>query len=143
MNKQQEGIVLEVTGNVAKVKASRHSDCENCGACPGNTAIVVEALNKAGAKPGQSVAIEIREVNMLKAAFIVYMAPLLAAFAGALAGYYAANYTGTDSLLTSIAGGMGLFALSVWYVRYFDHRARTDERMRPVIVAILSGNRHS
>ncbi|HWR07583.1 SoxR reducing system RseC family protein [Sporomusa sp.] len=140
MNKQQEGIVLEVIGKMAKVKASRHSDCENCGSCPGNTAIVVEALNLVDAKPGQRVAIEIREVNMLKAAFIVYMAPLLAAFAGALAGNYAASYIGMDSLLTSIAGGVGFFTLSVWYVKHFDHMARTDERMRPVVVAILSKN---
>ena len=140
MNKQQEGIVLEVTGSIAKVKASRHSDCENCGSCPGNTSIVVEALNKAGANPGQRVAIEIREVNMLKAAFVVYMGPLLAAFVGAMSGSYAAAYFGTDSLLTAITGGIGLFILSLWYIIHFDQIARTDERMRPVIVAILSGN---
>ncbi|HWR42832.1 SoxR reducing system RseC family protein [Sporomusa sp.] len=140
MQKQQEGIVLEVIGKMAKVKASRHSDCENCGSCPGNTAIVVEALNSVDAKPGQRVAIEIREVNMLKAAFIVYMAPLLAAFAGALSGNYAAAYIGMDSLLTSIAGGVGFFTLAVWYVKHFDRMARTDERMRPVVVAILSKN---
>ncbi|TWH52122.1 SoxR reducing system RseC family protein [Sporomusa sp. KB1] len=140
MIKQQEGIILEVIGKMAKVKASRHSDCENCGSCPGNTAIVVEALNMADAKPGQRVAIEIREVNMLKAAFVVYMAPLLAAFAGALAGNYAAHYIGIDSLLISIAGGVGFFTLAVWYVKYFDQMARTDERMRPVVVAVLSKN---
>lgn len=138
MNKQQEGIVLEVIGKMAKVKASRHSDCENCGSCPGNTAIVVEAYNAAGAKPGQLVAIEIREVNMLKAAFVVYMMPLLAVFVGALAGNYVAPYIEIDSLLTSIAGGAGFFALAVWYVKHFDQVARTDERMRPVVVAILS-----
>ncbi|WP_425059900.1 hypothetical protein SCACP_05260 [Sporomusa carbonis] len=137
MNKQQEGIVLEVIGMTAKVKASRHSDCENCGSCPGNTAIVVEAYNAAGAKPGQRVAIEIREVNMLKAAFVVYMAPLFAAIAGALAGNYAATYIGIDSLLTSIVGGIGFFAMAVGYVKHIDHVTRTDERMRPVIVSVL------
>jgi len=140
MNKLQEGIILEVIGKMAKVKANRHSDCENCGSCPGNTAIVVEAINMADAKPGERVAIEIREVNMLKAAFIVYMAPLLAAFTGALAGNYAASYIGMDSLLLSIAGGVGFLILAVWYVKYFDQMARTDKRMRPVVVAILSKN---
>ncbi|SDD72409.1 SoxR reducing system RseC family protein [Sporomusa acidovorans] len=138
MNKQQEGIVLAVNGKMAKVKASRHSDCENCGSCPGNTAIVVEALNSVDAKPGQRVAIEIREVNMLKAAFIVYMAPLLAAFAGALAGTYASSYIGMNSLIASIVGGVVFFTLAVWYVKHFDHMARNDERMRPVVASILS-----
>jgi sigma-E factor negative regulatory protein RseC len=140
MNKQQEGIVLEVNGRTARVKASRHSDCENCGACPGNQAIVVEALNAAGAKPGQRVAIEIQEVNMLKAAFVVYMVPLLAAVAGALAGNYASVCLGTGSMPAAITGGVVFFALAIWYIRYFDHAARTDERMRPVIVEILSKN---
>lgn len=138
MSKQQEGLVVEVSGSMAKVKASRHSDCDNCGACPGNTAIVVEALNLAAAKPGQRVAIEIRQVNMLKAAFIVYMAPLIAAFAGAITGNYASTFIGIDSLIASIAGGVGFFTLAVWYVKYFDHMARNDERMRPVIVSVLS-----
>lgn len=138
MNKQQEGLVVEVVGRMAKVKASRHSDCENCGSCPGNTAIVVEALNSAEAKPGQRVAIEIREVNMLKAAFIVYMAPLIAAFAGAIAGTYAASYIGADSVIISIAGGGIFFALAIWYVKHFDYMARNDEQMRPVVVKILS-----
>ena len=31
MDKQQEGIVLEVVKGMAKVKTSRHNDCENCG----------------------------------------------------------------------------------------------------------------
>lgn len=140
MNKQQEGIVLEVSGRIAKVKASRHSDCENCGACPGNQAIVVEALNAAGAKPGQRVAIEIQEVNMLKAAFVVYMVPLLAAVAGAMAGNYASGYLGLDGITAAITGGIGFFALAIWYIKYFDHAARTDERMRPVVVEILSKN---
>lgn len=138
MEKQQEGIVVEVHDRIAKVKASRHSDCENCGSCPGNTAIVVEALNAANAKLGQRVAIEIRQVNMLKAAFIVYMAPLIAAFVGALAGNYASSYIGADSLIASIFGGVGFFMLAVWYIRHFDHMARNDERMKPVVVSILS-----
>ncbi|MBP1765422.1 MAG: positive regulator of sigma RseC/MucC [Firmicutes bacterium] len=82
MEKQQEGIVIETRGDMARVKTSRHNDCENCGACPGNSAIVLDARNPLDAKIGQRVVIEIQEVNMLKAAFIVYVLPLLAAFAG-------------------------------------------------------------
>lgn len=139
LEKLQEGIVVEVFGDMAKVKASRHSDCENCGNCPGNTAIVVDALNPVGAQRGQRVAIEVKEVNMLKAAFIVYMLPLIAAVAGAFAGYYIANLQhAIDPLWYELGGGFVAFSLSIIYIKFFDRNARTNDKMKPVIVRILS-----
>ena len=139
LEKQQEGIVLEVSGTMAKVKASRHSDCENCGNCPGNTAIVVDALNPVGAKRGQRVAIEVKEVNMLKAAFIVYILPLIAAVAGAFAGdYLAVAQQASNPVWYQIGGGAAAVGLSILYIKYFDRNARTDDKMKPVIVRILS-----
>ncbi|WP_243650516.1 SoxR reducing system RseC family protein [Anaerospora hongkongensis] len=60
------------------MKTTRHNDCENCGDCPGNSAIVISVNNALGAKLGQRVAIEVKEVNVLKSAFIVYILPLIA-----------------------------------------------------------------
>lgn len=138
MDKQQEGIVLEVVGDMAKVKTSRHNDCENCGACPGNSAMVLDALNQVGAKPGQRVAIEVQEINMLKAAFIVYILPLIAVFIGALLGGVLAQKFGSESLWFQVIGGVVAFVLSVVYIKYFDSAARLDVKMQPIIVRILS-----
>lgn len=138
MDKQQEGIVLEVVGDMAKVKTSRHNDCENCGACPGNSAMVLDALNPIEAKPGQRVAIEIQEINMLKAAFIVYILPLIAVFIGVLLGGFLAQKVGNESLWFQVAGGIVAFVLSVVYIKYFDSAARSNVKMQPVIVRILS-----
>ena len=124
---------------MAKVKASRHSDCENCGSCPGSNAIVVDALNPLGAQRGQRVEIEVKQVNMLKAAFIVYMLPLIAAVVGVIAGTYLANsQMSPDSMWYQIGGGVVAFGLSLIYIRYFDRNARTNDKMRPVITRILS-----
>jgi sigma-E factor negative regulatory protein RseC len=124
---------------MAKVKASRHSDCENCGSCPGNTAIVVEALNPVGAQRGQRVALEVKEVNMLKAAFIVYMLPLIAAVGGAFVGdYVAALQQATTPLWYQVCSGLGAFGLSIVYIKYFDRNARTNDKMKPIITRILS-----
>lgn len=139
MDKQQEGIVLQVIeGNLAKIKASRHNDCENCGACPGNSAMVLEARNDIGAKPGQHVVFVVQEINMLKAAFIVYILPLIAAFIGAWSGWGLAERLGSESLWFQITGGVMAFVLSVVYIKYFDSSARFDVKMQPVIVRILS-----
>ncbi|MCE5285403.1 MAG: SoxR reducing system RseC family protein [Pelosinus sp.] len=137
MDKQQEGIVLSIDGGLAKVKTSRHNDCENCGACPGNSALVLEARNTLGAKPGDRVLIEVQEVNMLKAAFIVYMLPLLAIFIGAVFGNFVAEKMGYGVTLFQVAGGFILFLLSVLYIKLFDLNARNDVKMQPVIAKIL------
>lgn len=137
MNKEQEGVVLEVKGNMAKVKTSRHNDCENCGACPGNSAMVLEARNPLGAKPGQRVAVEVQEVDMLKAAFIVYVLPLIAIFLGAVGGGLLADKLGYEVLWFQVGGGLAAFILSVWYIKYFDYSARSDMKMQPVITRIL------
>ena len=139
MEKVQEGIVLELLADgMAKVKTSRHNDCDNCGACPGNSAMVLTARNPLGAKPGQLVAIEVKEVNMLKAAFIVYMQPLLAAFGGAVGGWLIAERLGMDVLMLQILGGVLGFALAIGYVKYFDISSKTNLSMQPVIRDILS-----
>jgi len=138
MDKQQEGIVLEVNNHMAKVKTSRHNDCENCGACPGNSALVLEARNDIGAKPGQRVAIEIREINMLKAAFIVYILPLITVFIGVVAGGFFAESFGYQPLVLQVIGGVMAFVLSVLYIKFFDSAARSDVKMQPIIIRILS-----
>jgi len=138
MDKEQEGIVLEIMkGNLAKVKTSRHNDCENCGACPGNSAIVLEASNDIGARPGQRVIVEVREINMLKAAFIVYILPLIAIFIGAIIGNFLSQTIGKEPLGLQVLGGSIGFLLSIIYIKYFDSAARLDVKMRPMIVRIL------
>ncbi len=137
MKKETEGVVIQTTGNIAKVKANRHGDCKNCGACPGDNAMVVDAINPLGAKPGQHVAFEIKEVNMLKAAFVVYILPLVAVFIGALVGGLIAEKIGQWNIPFQIIGGIVAFVLSIIYIKFFDKAANKDEKMKPTITRIL------
>jgi len=139
MKKEQIGIVIEIDGNMAKVRATRHGDCKNCGACPGENAMVVDARNPISAKVGQNVAFEIQEVNMLQAAFVVYIMPLVAIFLGALAGGYVADSIGSQSVvLFQVGGGILAFILSVLYIKFFDKSSSKNINMQPVITKILS-----
>jgi sigma-E factor negative regulatory protein RseC len=140
MSKEEQlGIVVETEGNVAKVRATRHGDCKNCGACPGDDAMQVEARNPIGAKAGQRVAFIIPEVNMLQAAFTVYMLPLVAIALGAVAGWYIAKQTGASAAtMYEIIGGALAFGLSLVYIKLYDRHARTSEKMQPYITKILS-----
>ena len=132
---QQEGIVIETAGRVAKVKTSRHNDCASCGACPGNAATVLEAVNRAGAKAGQNVVIEIQEANMLTAAFTVYLLPLLAVFLGVVAGGEIAGWLEKPETMLQVIGGVAAFISALVYIKYYNHSVRIDEKMKPVIIS--------
>lgn len=137
VKKEEEGIVIAIDGKMAKVRASRHSDCENCGACPGDLATVMDVYNPVDAKVGQRVSIEISETNMLKAAFIVYLLPLLTAFIGFLFGRWVSQNYGFPALLSEVGATIIAFVLTLVYIKYYD-RAMKKTTMMPVIKNVLS-----
>lgn len=69
----------------AMVRLVRHTACEKCGAChlgDANKNITMVAMNDIGAVTGDKVTIEMPTGGVLKAAFIMYMIPLLSLFIG-------------------------------------------------------------
>jgi sigma-E factor negative regulatory protein RseC len=66
------------------------------------------------------------------------MLPLIAIFAGAMAGYYVAEYLRKTALWFEVSGGLIAFIISILYIKYFDSSARRDTKMHPVIVSIIS-----
>ncbi|MDD3307533.1 MAG: SoxR reducing system RseC family protein [Acetobacterium sp.] len=138
MRREETGIVIEISESKAKVKASRHGDCENCGVCPGDNAMVLEVQNPIGAKVGQRVAFEIQEANMLLAAFVVYILPLLALLAGAISGGVLGNNLGQNVLVCQIGGGIFFFAIAVVYMKRYDRAVKKNDNLLPVITKILN-----
>jgi len=137
VKKETEGIIIALDGKIAKVRASRHSDCENCGACPGDMATVMDVYNPVDAKVGQRVVIKIPEANMLKAAFIVYLLPLLTTFMGFLIGLWISQKYGFPALLSEVSLSIVAFVLTLLYIKYFD-RSMSKTKMLPVITDVLS-----
>ena len=139
MIKEEEGIIIEIFDDkIAKVKVGRHSECKNCGACPGDSSLVIEAQNIIGAKAGQRITFEMKETNMLMAAFVVYIAPLIAVVIGIIVGQAIAVKFGYSVRSFQIAGGILTFILSILNIKIFDKFAHNNEKMQPVITQILS-----
>ncbi|WP_373484376.1 SoxR reducing system RseC family protein [Acetobacterium sp.] len=138
MRREETGIVIQTSEKKGKVKASRHGDCENCGVCPGDNAMVVDVQNPIGAKVGQRVAFEIQEANMLMAAFVVYILPLLALMVGAISGGILANKLGQNVLACQIGGGILFFAIAVVYMKHYDRAVKKNDQLLPVITKILN-----
>ncbi len=137
MRKETQGVVIEIMDNMAKVKVNRHGECKNCGACPGDNALVLEAKNPIQAKLGERVVFEIKETNMLKAAFIVYILPLIAIFLGCIAGNWLALKVDEPVKIFQIGGGVVAFILSVFYIKFFEKSAHNNEKMQPIIIRVL------
>ena len=135
--KTEEGLVLEVINDVAKIKVGRHSDCSNCGACPGSDSIIISAINKVGAKPGQRVAFQMKEVNVLRAAFVVFIVPLIAISIGVLLGEFIGGYFGSITYTFQIMGGIIAFLLSLIFIKLFDKATTANQKTQPVIISIL------
>ncbi|WP_309137243.1 MULTISPECIES: SoxR reducing system RseC family protein [unclassified Clostridium] len=139
MIKEEEGIIIEIfEDNMAKVKVGRHNECKNCGACPGDSSLVIQAQNFIGAKAGQRIAFETKETNMLMAAFVVYIVPLIAIVVGVIAGQVIAKKIGYSVRGFQIGGGILTFILSILNIKIFDEFAHNNDEMQLVITRILS-----
>jgi len=137
--KEEEGIIIEISqNNIAKVKVGRHNECKNCGACPGDSSVVIEAKNLLGAKKGQRIAFVVKETNMLMAAFVVYIAPLILVTLGIIVGQVIAGKFGFSVRGFQIGGGILTFIVSIINIKIFDKYAHNNDKMQPVITQILS-----
>jgi len=135
---EEFGVVVEVNGNLAKVKAARHGDCDNCGACPGDNAIMMDVQNTISAKPGQRVTFVVHNTSMVIAAFVVYVLPIVTAAAGAVIGWFIANALGLPLVPFQVGGGIIGFCLALIIIKLYDKAMKKDTKSLPVITKILN-----
>jgi sigma-E factor negative regulatory protein RseC len=137
MQETLEGVVTALDGDFAKVRPKRHSACDDCQAC--NTAeLIVLALNPKKATIGQTVSYTQAESGMLTIAWVLFIQPLLAVFAGIGLGSLAAAAFQLPGALTMTVGAVVLFALAVVFVRWFDRRYKLNQSNFAKITAIVS-----
>lgn len=128
-----DGVVIETDGETAKIRCSVHSDCENCGVCPGSNAMIIEAVDAVGVKPGDSVLIESKQSNMVLAAFMIYIFPLLAVGCGIILGYYLSHRFMISSALLMTLGGAIFGVAAIFIIKYLDKSLQSE---KPIIRSI-------
>lgn len=134
MEKLVEGVVIESNGETAKVRCSVHSDCENCGVCPGNNAMIIDVTDGFGTQVGQQVLIDRKETNMLLAAFTIFVLPLLAVGLGVFLGYYLSFRLMISAKLLMILGGAVFGLAAVFIIRRLDQSLQSE---KPTIVRTI------
>jgi len=138
MKQEEFGIVIEVNGNIAKVKATRHCDCDSCVAGSEDSVIVMDVQNAVSAKPGQKVAFAIHSTSMVTAAFVVFAIPLFIAVAGTIIGWLIANQFGLPLVGVQVGGGVIGFGLSLFIIKLYDKAIKNNVKTLPVITRIVN-----
>lgn len=129
----QTGIVKKISKNAAEIEITRSSacgdSCASCGLCPGRTASV-EASNGVGAKIGDTVIIDMADKNVIGAAFLVYIVPVIILIIGYFAGEAIFN-SETSGIIT----GFLLMALTFTAIIFTDKKRKSKYTPRIVKIA--------
>ncbi len=116
------GIISKIDGDEAEVQIKRVSGCGgNCEHCGGSCESAFHGLkvkNTIDAKIGETVKIEFKESESMKASLIIYLIPL-AGFLIGLMGAFLMNMSEMNALLTAVIGLLiGFFVIHLSDKRY-------------------------
>lgn len=134
----EEGIVKSADGKTAVVTLDKKTECSRCGMCafPKNAnKIDIRAINRAGAKAGDTVVIEKNGDGKLAGAFLAFMVPLLLIAVAAFIGYYAIGKEIWILLLS-------LIFVALWYtiLVIIDKKLAFLNKFCAVIVRVKENN---
>ncbi|MBS5788543.1 MAG: SoxR reducing system RseC family protein [Clostridioides difficile] len=140
----QSGFIVEIIDEVtAKVQMQQHSACAHCGKCATVSSeskdILVEVDNTYGAKVGDHVEVNMDNINVIKAATIVYIVPLIALLVGTIGTYYTLNALGFSGNTEIICAGVGiaLTLASYLWMKANDKNFKDSRNYIPVVTRIL------
>jgi sigma-E factor negative regulatory protein RseC len=141
---EEEGIVVETEGDLAKVAVLKKSACEACaaaGVChPGGADdSYLEASNPLGARKGEKVKVVVAPQMYLKASIILYGVPMAALIAGAILGKNVAGRYGAsgNSDLWAFLAGMACLGISFFFIRMYNKKVERTAEYKPMITEIL------
>jgi sigma-E factor negative regulatory protein RseC len=140
---EERGVVIEIKGRSAVIRAERSTACESCAtrkACSRGEGdeMVIEADNPVGAHVGDRVLFESGAGAVLKAGIIFYLFPLIGFIAGVAVGQawgeMLAPTTNRD-LFSAVLGFAGV-ALVYGLIRVYG-KLIERKGMRPVILSVV------
>ena len=133
------GVVEHLFGEFADVAVMRETACgENCASCKGGcvpSGTIVRARNKAGAMEGETVVVEMENKRVLKAAFVVYIIPIILLIVG-----YALGHSIFQTEPAGIMTGIILMALGLLLVQRWGKSKAGEYDL--VITKIIDGKPH-
>ncbi len=138
---RQCGVVMSTDGDRAKVVMQRQSSCGDCKGCrlgSDDMSMEIEAINSINAKIGDHVEIDMEHQNVLAAAFIAYMIPLITLIAGVFIGSVLLDKIGLAQYKEVGSGifGLVLTGISFAVIRLKESSLRANKNFVPIITEI-------
>lgn len=138
----EQGIVEEVVGAKARVRVEKSPACATCQSresCQEVSAkdMVVEMVNELEASEGDRVEISISSGLFLILSLLIYLLPVTALIAGALAGGALARAFQANPTKGAIVGGFLSIAASFYALKRLDRSIRAQRRFRPRMTRIV------
>lgn len=133
------GVVVGEMGAYSKVKLLRHTACGNCGACQlgdDQKDVHLVAKNDVHAHVGDMVEVAMATDSVLSAAFIMYVIPLIALFAGLATGYFLFQSSPNSEMFSGLLG-LVLMVMAFFVIKMNDKRFMKSEKYTAQIMKIL------
>lgn len=138
----EEGIVTRSNTGMAWVKTMKTDACESCsakGGCHlfgGGEEMEVEAVNTAGAKPGDTVILGFESGSFLKLSFFLYVFPILSMIIGAVVGQETAGNYNIDAGAFSVILGIACFLFAFLVIKLLGKRLSENTSYRASVIKI-------
>ena len=140
----EEGTVTRIEGKKAWVLTIRGTACESCDGrsfCMpfggDGKKMEIAALNTVNARVGNIVNISLRSSSVMKAAFFVYMVPIIMLFIGVFTGNWMAFKLNYDKETCSLITGFLAFSASFLIVKLVSKWLSKKREFIPEITKII------
>lgn len=142
---EERGIVIDVKGDTAFIKAEKGTSCESCVAretCHGTIGtneVIIEAENRVNAKFGDRVVVMVGTATILKASFILYLGPIAGLIIGVALGQILVKQFAVDLNPDLLAGILGALFLIITFfgIRILGKWLAKKEGFRPVVDRVV------
>ena len=139
---KQCGVITEVKGEYATVVMQRHTSCSGCNACKmghEDKKVEIRGLNNAKGKVGEWVSVDMENHDVLMAAFIVYVIPLIALIAGISITNAILSAAGVQGYQDLISAAVGFISMAIVFlvIRTKEENFSISKKYLPVITDVI------
>lgn len=137
----ETGKITSTYNNLAKIEITPNASCEKCKICDigENGQRIVEATNSIKAQVGNIVKLEMNSTIITKAAFIMYLLPLILMFIGFAVGNKLAIILNLEKYLELFVAIFGIISLLGAYlgIKIYDRKISLTTKFKPKITQII------
>jgi positive regulator of sigma E activity len=135
----EKAIVIGLDGDSASIEVIRTKACGSCKMCDSldQSKMIGKAVNRANAKVGDAVSVEIVEGSLIGAAAIVYLFPLAMFFSGYAIFYQLAKILDGPKDISGFIGAALMLVAAFVIVMFYDKRIKRKGKFQLTITRVF------